>query len=87
MTTPLPAPPPQPMPADQIEQVRRTVEQTGFLPMTKQALRLFAAAEFRHPGDPILAEYKRTFEGQRYLTRTDGLRLIELAGGGSGSGD
>ena len=70
----------EPMTAEQLGEIRTLIEQNGFLPMTNKAVRLFAAAEARHPADEALPDLKRMFEEAGYLPRSKALRLVEMAG-------
>ena len=69
----------EPMSVEQLAELRGLIEQNGFLPMTNKAMRLFAAAEARHPADPAIPDLKRMFEEAGYLPRSKALRLVEMA--------
>jgi hypothetical protein len=64
---------------DQAGELRLLIEQSGFLPMTNKADRLFAAAEAKSP-NPELAKLKAMFRDAGYLPRSKALKLLELAG-------
>jgi|YNPBryunderm2012_1023409.scaffolds.fasta_scaffold68396_2 hypothetical protein len=64
---------------EQLQELRQLIEQNGFLPMTNKAMRLFAAAEARHPADQTLLQLKKMFEEAGYLPRSKAIRLVELA--------
>ncbi|MGL4424383.1 MAG: hypothetical protein ACRCZF_27255 [Gemmataceae bacterium] len=62
----------------QLAEIRALIEQTGFLPTTNKATRLFAAARRVHPDPAELDRLEAMFLEAGYLPRSKALRLVDL---------
>jgi hypothetical protein len=64
---------------DQLTATRKLIEETGFLPMTPKAERLFAAAAKNCPNPAELEKLRVMFHDAGYLPRSKALKLVEMA--------
>jgi hypothetical protein len=66
------------MTAEQITELRRLIEETGYLPMSNRAMRLFSTLEQRPAADQTLVrELRQRLDATGYLPNSKALSLLE----------